>query len=531
MSDLKRYRVSKNNWKTPIEGSEFDFEGPSADYLIEPSHLYDQVIYQNIHAVKEEWSLTDKSDALSYLPIMKDPLRVVLGIDEKKTIDIPNGESIKLDDYFRYKKGYVINTGGSIWGLDFAPKLHNDTDPATQYLAVAGYKGTVSEHHEIDEIQPAGTYKNAIQIWRLRLSTKQQSEDAILDMCLLHDFGVIHDLKWCPYGVYEDEDVNEGLPKLGLLAISCGDGTVRVIVVPHPNAVRKYMCPEDTDPHKTLYLRIESSRCTFALEASKSLAIAWGGHKKIAAGYTNGVVAVWDVESALNSHETCTKENSKKYMKLSFYCLDSGVRCITWNGHDNPDRLLFGGYDGQLVLVDTNDPFIHLVLNRARSIMHSCSWPGHSSMMLFNDGENMVRGISLNSDGSISTGRYGELPGMCWSIATSEFHGQYASGTAAGYVHSANIYHIKGKGLNSINVVHRLFYNETTNEYRYIDGMGLLNVTEARTISSYPVYSKTQMAIQRVVWNPNQPTCGFLASGGASGLCRVEFEGRGSKWI
>lgn len=102
----------------------------------------------------------------------------------------------------------MINTGGSIWGLDFAPKSYNDSDPHTQYLAVAGYKAAVTEHHELDEIQQTGEYKNAIQIWRLKLSSKQPLEDPNLDLCLLHDFGVIHDLKWCPYGAYEDEVPN-----------------------------------------------------------------------------------------------------------------------------------------------------------------------------------------------------------------------------------------------------------------------------------------------------------------------------------
>lgn len=43
-----------------------------------------------------------------------------------------------------------------------------------------------------------------------------------------------------------------------------------------------------------IIVRIESSRCTFALKATKSLVISWGGHKKIAAGYTNG--------KSLNTH-------------------------------------------------------------------------------------------------------------------------------------------------------------------------------------------------------------------------------------
>ncbi|KAF1800770.1 hypothetical protein FB192DRAFT_1121675 [Mucor lusitanicus] len=244
-----------NRLLTSVEGLGYDFEGPSADHLLDASHLYDRKVYENVHAFAEEWSLVDKSEALPYLPIPAEPLKVTLGIDEKKTSNISCGESLRLDEHFKYKKGFVINTGGSIWGLDFAPKSYNDSDPHTQYLAVAGYKAAVTEHHELDEIQQTGEYKNAIQIWRLKLSSKQPSEDPNLDLCLLHDFGVIHDLKWCPYGAYEDEDVNEGLPKLGVLAVVCGDGTLRTLVVPHPNAVRKHMCPDDFDPQATMYCR------------------------------------------------------------------------------------------------------------------------------------------------------------------------------------------------------------------------------------------------------------------------------------
>lgn len=49
--------------------------------------------------------------------------------------------------------------------------------------------------------------------------------------------------------------MNEGLPKLGVLAIVCGDGTLRTLVVPHPNAVRKHMCPDNVDPQATVYCK------------------------------------------------------------------------------------------------------------------------------------------------------------------------------------------------------------------------------------------------------------------------------------
>lgn len=98
----------------------------------------------------------------------------------------------------------MINTGGSIWGLDFAPKPSiNDPDPSIQYLAISGYRGSVEENVSINVIQSSGSYRNAIQIWKLKLSVKQPSESAVLDLCLLHDYGVVYDLKWCPYGTYE----------------------------------------------------------------------------------------------------------------------------------------------------------------------------------------------------------------------------------------------------------------------------------------------------------------------------------------
>lgn len=72
-------------------------------------------------------------------------------------------------------------------------------------MAVSGYRGAVEEHINIGSIQPTGSYKNAIQIWKLKLSVQPPQEDAVLDMCILHDFGVVYDLKWCPYGTYETE--------------------------------------------------------------------------------------------------------------------------------------------------------------------------------------------------------------------------------------------------------------------------------------------------------------------------------------
>ncbi|KAI7900967.1 uncharacterized protein BX663DRAFT_438154 [Cokeromyces recurvatus] len=192
---------------SPVNGLEFDFEGPSADYLIDTSHIYNRTIYQDVHAKKEEWTVIDKSEAKDYFPIREQDIQLTIGIQEKKTtVDLPTFGSIKLDDHFEYKRGFVLNTGGSIWGLGFVPKSppSPQEDTKVQYLAVGGYKGNSEEHIEMNQRQPTGAYKNCIQIWRMILSVEVPYEEPVLDLCLLHDYGVIFDLRWCPYGVYED---------------------------------------------------------------------------------------------------------------------------------------------------------------------------------------------------------------------------------------------------------------------------------------------------------------------------------------
>lgn len=72
------------------------------------------------------------------------------------------------------------------------------------------------------------------------------------------------------------------------------------------------------------------------------------------------------MESALKNGEANIVEKSKKHLKTSFTFLDSSARCISWHGHDDPNKLIVGGYDGKLILVDINDPFMYLLLHRSR---------------------------------------------------------------------------------------------------------------------------------------------------------------------
>lgn len=360
-------------------------------------------------------------------------------------------------DYLQYKKGFVINTGSSIWGLDFAPKLASvESDPFTQYLAVGGYRGSVEEHVGMEEFQPTGSYKNCIQIWKLKLSVTQTQEEPKLDLCLLHDYGVIYDMKWCPYGTYEEEDHEQGLAKLGILSFACGDGTIRTIVVPHPNSVRKQMLTtnNEEEEEETVYLKIKSPRCTFAIKGTNFMNLAWGGHKRIATGCNYGNVIVWDMVQALSDNQPKDSMESKRCLQLTVIPMDASVRSLTWNGHRDPERLVIAGYDGKLVLVDMNDPFVPLLVARSRNVMNACAWNSHEGPLIFVDGEKIARGFAFNEDGTSSMFIFGDVPGFCWTCAISENHGQIAFGTSIGWLRSGNMYQLRSRKLVNVERFH-----------------------------------------------------------------------------
>lgn len=144
-----------------------------------------------------------------------------------------------MSQSIKNKRGYILNTGISIWALEYIPKpasMHHDP---IQYLAIGGYN-SIHEHYTMTDNPPV---KNAIQIYQTTSDTTP-SNPPKLDLCILHDFGVIVDFKWCPYSVYDTTD------KLGILAILFGNGQIKVLVVPHPQHIRNQ---EEISTDETLY--------------------------------------------------------------------------------------------------------------------------------------------------------------------------------------------------------------------------------------------------------------------------------------
>ena len=137
------------------------------------------------------------------------------------------------------RKGYVLNASGAVWGLNWAPGIPRTN---AQYLAI-GTRATTNEDHVVLAARKTGA--GCIQLWKM---PTESGGLPVLDMCILHEFGSVWDLSWCPYGGYEAELPNgtsgDALPRLGILAASFTDGSVRLFAVPHPDALREKLGAE-----------------------------------------------------------------------------------------------------------------------------------------------------------------------------------------------------------------------------------------------------------------------------------------------
>ncbi|KAI8385648.1 hypothetical protein BD560DRAFT_167356 [Blakeslea trispora] len=119
--------------------------------------------------------------------------------------------------------------------------------------------------------------------------------------------------------------------------------------------------------------------------------------------------------------------------------------------------------------------------------------------MLFFDNDFVGRGIGFCENGGQAANKYGECPGVCWTIATSEHHGQASMGTAIGWVRSYNIYQVKMRKLHVyFHSVYKLHYTDETGAFRYLDGFVPETVDESKKLPSYQQFGDTHMSIQKV---------------------------------
>ncbi|KAI8640074.1 WD40-repeat-containing domain protein [Parasitella parasitica] len=483
---------------------------PEQQPITKYSKLYDRFSkendYQKVPLIENEWdAVKDQSEVKNYLP-KPNTTTITTGISKIQTETISNFESIDISKSIPNKRAHILNVGCSVWGLDFVPKPSSNKS-SDQYLAIGGYNST-KEHHLLTEDVNKGDEYNAIQIWKCRSYVTKFRP--MLDMCILHDFGVVVDFKWCPYSIYDDK-------KLGILAAMFNNGDIRIFVVPHPESVRKKnkLVQEDT-----VYIKVKQARLVLKLsnKSDNAFCFAWGGYRNLACGTRSGSIVVWNILESLLQDTALIHVNIPNASLLA-------IRCIAWKSLFDDTILFSSDMDGNIHLHDLNDPFFPSKIFRVRHTYICLCGPGFASGFLYGESDGIMRkNIYLTTRKSITLTSHNS---MIWQCAVSPHHGIMASVSSNGkamvkpFAHDDIEYTQSHRPAEC--TLYELEYDQESKIFKYIDGIRPKTTFPEREY--YNVLLNPIIALQKIAWNTNKNACGWVVSGGAAGLCRLEYTG------
>lgn len=233
---------------------------------------------------------------MRYTNLYNAPVQVNDYLEKWQQLDAFSGLSHGTDSLFY--------CGGPVIALDWLPMAEGRDSHEHQILAVA-CKSDFDEFHLADRIFPS---KCLIQIWDVgylnntSLSKKAENSIPALLYSIACDFGPIWSLKFCPSGCFNSTHAGEDFSRFGLLAATGSDGDVYIY------SLGKYYEHFISNNHRiinltpvlrlTLSLAVALSNPEY--EGHSAVKLSWSkgkDHSIIAAGYSNGTVAVWNLNS------------------------------------------------------------------------------------------------------------------------------------------------------------------------------------------------------------------------------------------
>ncbi|KAG5897827.1 hypothetical protein JTB14_011827 [Gonioctena quinquepunctata] len=258
-------------------------------------HYNQPTLFNNLRLTNSEWVPLDEHLIEKYLPAAEKSCEVA----RKRVSNFENvlGEEVapKQFDLFEVDHEDVNTTifcGGPINALAWLPTPHRSLQ-ANQILAVAACNKFESKY-KVNE-----NYKepSVIQFWNFGiLANHRKYSEPNLAFCLAVDYGPVWHLEWCPSGCFDQHDSECGMTRAGLLAVAGSVPFVYIYSIPFVEEEQMGLIYKEK-PILKLELGIDSRRLKSNFYPTK---ISWSkasGHTHIAVGYTDGMVAVFDLQS------------------------------------------------------------------------------------------------------------------------------------------------------------------------------------------------------------------------------------------
>ncbi|ORY41072.1 WD40 repeat-like protein [Rhizoclosmatium globosum] len=429
---------------------------------------------------------------------------------------------------------YVLNFGGSVWGLDWA-KVE---DPRYQYLAIGGYPTTVEKSQllgtkQVQQGPDDHSLKGCVQIWRIDTTGEQVP---VLDLCFLTECGVVFGLEWSDAAYFEDLNVFKRagrvpqghLARLGLLAVSFGDGTCRVLN-------QEIGAPLD----HPLFVKCDNYLFTAVLPDTLLWKPSWGGPNTLATACANGNVAIWDINNILEQrlrlpphHQlepsadpaTCFPAHNTAIFTIQF----EDKRAMPQQQENSAPigTILYTcGYDGQTLMIDIRDPYNPILLYKIRGIVNALTPAPHMNGFCVGDTDNSVRYFRPTDDGDGEFKSIGVAAHMSciWDLDLSPHLPFLGSVGADGCAKISNMNRTQSKSYKPVqNNLYQIGFDAMSGVYSIVEDTPEEPLTDVLKKSDSTMIFAPEIALQKIVFNKNSKCLDWVASGGTSGLVRVE---------
>lgn len=390
-----------------------------------------------------DWIQMTEREYKDYLPPLSESSRLRLSSDETGS----SWTRMKLFDNIHSKSEDSANiffVGGAVWGTAWCPNpLGISTD---QFLAVAACD---PEAHYLTKTKKC---KGLIQLWDVgNLEKNYLTKAPKLALAIAHENGEIWDLTWCPSGCWEEvvdlqndafKKSGNKLPRLGLLAAACSDGTVKIYSIPHPCCLGKN---ENILPvfksKASIVLVSPQDGPNISCSPTICTKISWqrtSSHSHLAAGYGNGLICIWNL---MSSSPLLIVFNNQGQLTLrpymSFPAHSACITALIWLPIPGNRYIATAGYDKTAKVWDLQDQYWPSILNDKRGLVRDLAWLPHWCGMFesMDDCYNLYHTSTIYKECGYHGFQHKVLSvhfSTIWSLSVSDWLNVEASGSAGG---------------------------------------------------------------------------------------------------
>ncbi|TIA89318.1 hypothetical protein E3P99_02106 [Wallemia hederae] len=504
---------------------------------------------------KDRWKRFSPEEAEPYLP-HNPPITVAAGsVHSTSDFTFNRFDKASLEDTSK-SPGCVFNAGGSVMSLDWQRRSRHAPPLSPSTLAVSVLVDNSTKH--AIGAQDTKAYKSSIQLW---LHTPRQGENGVVEPAkvslaavLCTDKGLPIDLQFSPTDAPHMEYNDSSRVTAGALAVTFNNGDVDVALLPDILLLRKYYGVADDE---VLYLNYTP---TLALSKphTKGLELEWASSNRLAVGFSNGSVGVYDTRAALRERQTSVRPRA--YFDVHF----GGVNGLQWvqippssskspasrtfSSDSEYTQLLSSGYDGSFCVSDvrvagSGNNGAPVMFEHVRGITYTVGYSIQTNSIICGNAENTVLMQGLLASDYKRGSQLTDFGCAILDIATSTCHPFIAVCGVNGHVEVINpiatveARHKRQNMYYSMDVF-GIEWGRKEGKYQMIDhlnppnnrqdnaskgGKGSkLKVIDREDLARFSAPFPTEQSINAVKWNPEVSRSAILASGMMSGMVRLD---------